>query len=61
LRLFDGLREAGQTLVIVTHDVRTAATADRMISMRDGIFVDDVALSGGSMTALEILAGGNSE
>jgi ABC-type sulfate/molybdate transport systems ATPase subunit len=32
LRLFDQLHAAGQTLVIVTHDPRVAATADRMIS-----------------------------
>jgi len=36
LRLFDSLHAAGQTLIIVTHDSRIAATADRMISMRDG-------------------------
>src|SRR5690242_14551440 len=40
LRLFDQLRQAGQTLVTVTHDSRVAATADRLISMRDGAFVD---------------------
>src|SRR5271169_1199164 len=36
LRLFDSLHKAGQTLVIVTHGSRIAATADRLISMRDG-------------------------
>ncbi|MFE4533968.1 ABC transporter ATP-binding protein [Streptomyces scopuliridis] len=41
LRLFEGLRTAGQTLVIVTHDERVAATADRLVSMRDGQLVDD--------------------
>jgi putative ABC transport system ATP-binding protein len=44
LRLFDGLRSAGQTLVIVTHDARVAATADRLISMRDGVFIDETEL-----------------
>ncbi len=39
LRLFDQLHQAGQTLVIVTHDARIAATADRMISMSDGTFI----------------------
>ncbi|MCW2886107.1 MAG: transporter ATP-binding protein [Streptosporangiaceae bacterium] len=46
LRLFEGLRAAGQTLVIVTHDERVAATADRLVSMRDGMFVDDTRLAG---------------
>ena len=46
LRLFAGLRAAGQTVVIVTHDERVAATADRLVSMRDGMFVDDTRLAG---------------
>ncbi|MEV0399007.1 ABC transporter ATP-binding protein [Actinoallomurus sp. NPDC050550] len=41
LRLFADLRAAGQTLVVVTHDERVAATADRLVSMRDGVLVDD--------------------
>jgi putative ABC transport system ATP-binding protein len=48
LRLFDDLHDAGQTLVIVTHDSRIAATADRMITMRDGILVDETRLTGGT-------------
>jgi ABC-type lipoprotein export system ATPase subunit len=57
LRLFESLREAGQTLVIVTHDARIAATADRMISMRDGAFVDETKLTGGTTGSLGALAG----
>lgn len=45
LRLFDEMRSAGQTLVVVTHDARIAAVADRMISMRDGAFADDSRLA----------------
>ena len=41
LRLFEEIRAAGQTLVVVTHDARIAAVADRVISMRDGAFADD--------------------
>ncbi|MFF0150676.1 ABC transporter ATP-binding protein [Micromonospora sp. NPDC005203] len=41
LRLFEELRTTGQTLVVVTHDARIAAVADRVISMRDGAFADD--------------------
>jgi ABC-type lipoprotein export system ATPase subunit len=57
LRLFDSLHEAGQTLVIVTHDERIAATADRLISMRDGAFVDETRLTGGTTGRLGALAG----
>src|SRR6266851_240299 len=57
LRLFDSLHEAGQTLVIVTHDSRIAATADRMISMRDGAFIDETRLTGGTTGTLGALAG----
>jgi ABC-type lipoprotein export system ATPase subunit len=46
LQLFDHLHRAGQTLVIVTHDVQVAATADRMISMRDGTFIDQTVPQG---------------
>ena len=57
LRLFEKLHAAGQTLVIVTHDSRIAATADRLISMRDGAFVDETRLTGGSTGQLGALAG----
>jgi ABC-type lipoprotein export system ATPase subunit len=57
LRLFDSLHQAWQTLVIVTHDSRIAATADRLISMRDGAFVDETRLTGGSTGHLGSLAG----
>jgi putative ABC transport system ATP-binding protein len=57
LRLFDGLHAAGLTLVVVTHDERIAATADRLISMRDGAFVDETILTGGTAGHLSALVG----
>jgi ABC-type lipoprotein export system ATPase subunit len=57
LHLFESLHESGHTLVIVTHDARIAATADRMISMRDGAFVDETRLTGGTTGQLGALAG----
>jgi putative ABC transport system ATP-binding protein len=57
LRLFESLHEAGQTLVVVTHDPRIAATADRLISMRDGVFVDETRLTGGTTGQLGALVG----
>jgi putative ABC transport system ATP-binding protein len=57
LRLFDSLHTVGQTLVIVTHDSRVAATADRLVSMRDGAFVGETRLSGGARGNLAALAG----
>ena len=47
LRLFEHLHASGLTLVIVTHDERVAATADRLVSMRDGALVDETRLTGG--------------
>jgi len=57
LRLFERLHVAGHTLVIVTHDSRIAATADRLIGMRDGAFVDETRLTGGTTGSLGTLAG----
>jgi putative ABC transport system ATP-binding protein len=57
LRLFERLHAAGQTLVIVTHDDRVAATADRLITMRDGRFVDQTRLAGGSGARLGQITG----
>jgi putative ABC transport system ATP-binding protein len=57
LRLFETLHATGLTLVIVTHDERIAATADRLISMRDGSFVDQTHLVGGTRGNLADLAG----
>jgi putative ABC transport system ATP-binding protein len=57
LRLLDGLRAAGQTLIIVTHEERVAATADRLISMRDGAFVEETRLTRGSTGRLSELMG----
>jgi len=57
LRLFEALHRSGLTLVIVTHDERIAATADRLISMRDGAFVEETGLVGGTRRSLAELAG----
>jgi ABC-type lipoprotein export system ATPase subunit len=57
LRLLDSLRAAEQTLLIVTHDARIAATADRLISMRDGAFVEETRLTHGTTGRLGELAG----
>ncbi|GAA4076941.1 ABC transporter ATP-binding protein [Nonomuraea soli] len=57
LQLFDSLHGAGHTMVIVTHDARIAATADRLITMRDGVFVDETRLTGGTSGRLGAFAG----
>jgi ABC-type lipoprotein export system ATPase subunit len=57
LRLFERLHDAGQTLIIVTHDARIAATAGRLIAMRDGAFVDETKLTGGTTGQLGALVG----
>jgi ABC-type lipoprotein export system ATPase subunit len=55
LRLFEDLHDSGLTIVVVTHDERISATADRLISMRDGAFVDETRLSGGTSGRLGAL------
>ena len=40
-----------------THDERIAATADRLISMRDGAFVDETRLTGGTARPLSAITG----
>jgi putative ABC transport system ATP-binding protein len=57
LRLFQQLHADGQTLVIVTHDTRIAATADRLISMRDGALVDETKLTDGTERSLSAMTG----
>jgi Fe2+ or Zn2+ uptake regulation protein len=51
LRLFAGLREARQTLLIVTHDAWVASSADRLLTMRDGAIVAQTRLGAGTSAA----------
>ncbi len=44
--------ELGQTIVMVTHDPRAAAMADRILFIADGLIVKDISES----TAVEVLA-----
>jgi putative ABC transport system ATP-binding protein len=48
LSVFAGLREARQSVLVVTHDARVAATADRLLTMRDGRIVEEVRLDDGA-------------
>ncbi|SEG58666.1 putative ABC transport system ATP-binding protein [Nonomuraea solani] len=41
LRLLTEVHKEGQTIVMVTHDARVAALADRLVSLFDGEIVDD--------------------
>jgi putative ABC transport system ATP-binding protein len=45
LALLREVHAGGQTLVLVTHDPRVAATADRIVSLRDGLVVDETRLA----------------
>jgi putative ABC transport system ATP-binding protein len=51
LRLFGELRDARQTLVVVTHDARVASIADRLLTMRDGAIVAQTRLGAGTSAA----------
>jgi putative ABC transport system ATP-binding protein len=44
LALLRAARDRGQTLLLVTHDARVAAAADRVINLRDGLVTDETEL-----------------
>jgi len=44
LRLLSRVHAAGQSILLVTHDARVAAGAERVISLFDGMVADDAAL-----------------
>jgi putative ABC transport system ATP-binding protein len=44
LRLLGRAHAAGQAILLVTHDARVASAADRVISLFDGIVVDDAIM-----------------
>jgi putative ABC transport system ATP-binding protein len=55
----------GRTIVMVTHDPRMAAYADRIVFMKDGTIVDDTRLGGdhsatGVAERMEMVTGGGS-
>ena len=54
LGLLRGARDRGQTLLLVTHDARVAAAADRVITLRDGLVVDETALEAARPVALPL-------
>jgi len=45
LRLLGTAHADGQAILLVTHDARVASAADRVISLFDGVVVDDAAMA----------------
>ncbi len=58
LQLLRSVRDRGQTLLVVTHDARVAAAADRVITLRDGHVVDETALGAVRQVAQLLELGG---
>jgi putative ABC transport system ATP-binding protein len=52
LGLLRGARDRGQTLLLVTHDARVAAAADRIVLLRDGLVSDESELQTARPVAL---------
>jgi putative ABC transport system ATP-binding protein len=51
LGLFRDARGRGQTLLLVTHDACVASTADRVITLRDGLIADETELAAARQVA----------
>jgi putative ABC transport system ATP-binding protein len=58
LGLLRSVRERGQTLLVVTHDARVAAAADRVITLRDGRVSNETALGAVRQVAQLLELGG---
>jgi putative ABC transport system ATP-binding protein len=52
LALLRAARDRGQTLLIVTHDARVAAAADRIVRLRDGLVSHETELEAARAVAL---------
>ncbi len=52
LNVFDKLNEVGQTIIMVTHSVKTAARAKRVLFIKDGVVFHE--LRKGNATANEM-------
>jgi putative ABC transport system ATP-binding protein len=52
LGLLRAARDRGQTLLLVTHDARVAAAADRIVTLRDGLVADETALQAARPVAI---------
>jgi putative ABC transport system ATP-binding protein len=48
LGLLKRFHASGRTVVVVTHDPRVATAAERVVTMRDGLVVDETRLDGGT-------------
>ncbi len=45
LNLLSELHKAGRTVILITHDIETASTAERIVRIRDGLIQSDEAAS----------------
>jgi putative ABC transport system ATP-binding protein len=52
LGLLRAARDRGQTLLVVTHDARVAAAADRVVTLRDGLISEEAELQAARPVAL---------
>ncbi len=55
LDLFSSCHANGQTIVLVTHDSKVASAAQRVLFMRDGIFVEEAELKTSAQALTELV------
>jgi putative ABC transport system ATP-binding protein len=54
MSLFKSFHDAGQTIVLVTHDAKVASLADRVLFMRDGRIIRETRIQDGAESALAL-------
>lgn len=57
VRLLQEVNAGGVAVVVVTHEPRVATTANRLLTMRDGAFVDETRLDGVGRSSFDGLIG----
>ena len=61
LNIIKGLKEAGKTIILITHDNSIAARASRIVRITDGRIVYDGPVDGDNLVSQQVAVGEDEE